>query len=326
MIARHLGNIWNMIRQIDPDEVHDAVRQPVTLLVLGGADSPVDKLAAILRRDEDRPPNEDASVVQTGRLDSWARDGLSADLVIALDLKPSEIPGAGDSRPVVFVTTRPGQVIVAPNAEHVRLTSLDAEGVRALLAPVIVRQLGDQAIAAARRLPILRPAYGEWLIDETSRANALYAFSTGVAEVVPALNIPLNVADMIVLTKNQLVMVYKLAMAAGRPQSPRAVIRELLGVIGAGFMWRQIARELVGLIPVVGLVPKVAVAYGGTYAVGETVQTYLFEGTVPARDQLQRLYQDAAQRGRDLAESLVARGRSARLSPNTHDTEIRPNA
>lgn len=325
MIVRQLGNVWNMVRQINPNELHTAAKQPVTLLLLGRADSPVDKLAAILRRDESPAAGDAASVVQTARLDASPHAGSSANLLLALDVKPSEIPGVGDSQSVVFVTTRPGQVIVAPDAEHVHLATVDADSVRALLAPAIVRQLDQQALAAARRLPVLRPAYADWLINATSRANAMYAFSTGVAEVVPALNIPLNVADMLVLTKNQLAMVYKLALAAGRPESPAAVIRELMGVIGAGFMWRQISRELVGLIPVVGLVPKVAVAYGGTYAVGEAAQSYLIEGAVPASDQLQRLYRQAAQRGRDLAESLIDRGRSARLSPDSNDTEIRSN-
>jgi uncharacterized protein (DUF697 family) len=321
VIARQLGNIWNMVRQINPDEVHAAVRQPVTLLVLGRADSPAEKLAAILRRSEIAPQDGSASAVQTSRPDARSRDLKAADLIIAVDVKPHTV-GATDGRgPVVFVSTRAGQVIVAPEAEHVTLTTIDEESLRTLLAPAIVRQLDEQAIAAVRRLPILRPAYGEWLINETSRGNALYALSTGMAETVPALNIPLNLADMMVLTKNQLVMVYKLAMAAGRPESPRAVIRELLGVIGAGFMWRQVARELVGLIPVIGIIPKIAVAYGGTYAVGQAAQTYLFEGQAPAQDQLQRLYQEAVQRGRSFAESLMAR-----RNHNKHDTEIHPNA
>ena len=174
-----------------------------------------------------------------------------------------------------------------------------------MLAPLAVQQLGDRALSAARRLPILRGAYGDWLLNETSRANAIYAFSTGVAETIPGLDIPLNVADIVVLTKNQLAMVYKLALAAGQPKSPVAVIGELLGVIGVGFLCRQIARELVGLIPVVGIVPKVAVAYAGTYAVGQAAQAYLIEGKVPATEQLRALYTEAIERGRMLAQSLV---------------------
>ncbi|MFQ5596272.1 MAG: hypothetical protein ACE5HA_19185, partial [Anaerolineae bacterium] len=192
-----------------------------------------------------------------------------------------------------------------PAIQQASLPAIDREHVEKILSPIIVRQLGESALAAARRLPILREAYGDWLLDETARANAIYAFSTGIAETVPVLNIPLNMADIVILTKNQLIMVYKLALAAGRPTSPVAVIGELVGVIGAGFLWRQIAREMVGLIPIVGIVPKIAVAYAGTYAVGQAAQAYLIEGQVPGSEQLKSLYIRAMDRGRELAQSLV---------------------
>jgi hypothetical protein len=42
-------------------------------------------------------------------------------------------------------------------------------------------------------------------------------------------------------------------------------------MLGGGLVFRQLARQLVGLIPVVGIVPKVAVAYGGTCMIGRAV-------------------------------------------------------
>ena len=40
----------------------------------------------------------------------------------------------------------------------------------------------------------------------------------------------------------------------------------------------QVARQLVGLIPVVGIAPKVAVAYGGTWAIGQAVVLWATTG------------------------------------------------
>ena len=48
-------------------------------------------------------------------------------------------------------------------------------------------------IALARQFPALRRLLFDQVIDETSRANASYAFSTGLAEIVPILDIPLNI-------------------------------------------------------------------------------------------------------------------------------------
>jgi hypothetical protein len=60
----------------------------------------------------------------------------------------------------------------------------------------------EMRLALARHLvPLREPLFAE-LIEETARTNAMYALTTGLAEVVPVLDVPLNVADIVVLTKN----------------------------------------------------------------------------------------------------------------------------
>ena len=81
----------------------------------------------------------------------------------------------------------------------------------------------------------------------------------------------MTIGDVVVLTKNQLVMSYKIALAAGRSGRPRDLVGEIIGVLGGGLLFRQVARQLIGLVPVIGIVPKVAVAYGGTWAIGRAV-------------------------------------------------------
>ena len=46
------------------------------------------------------------------------------------------------------------------------------------------------------------------------------------------------------------------------------------GVVGAGFGFRAVARELLDLVPVAGWAVKGAIAYAGTQAIGEAAVRY----------------------------------------------------
>ena len=78
---------------------------------------------------------------------------------------------------------------------------------------------------------------------------------------------------MPVLTLNQVRLVLRIALAYGE-EVDKARAAELLGVVGAGFGFRAVARELLDLIPVAGWVVKGGVAYAGTKAVGEAAVRY----------------------------------------------------
>jgi uncharacterized protein (DUF697 family) len=181
-------------------------------------------------------------------------------------------------------------------------------------------------VAVARQLPPLRPLIAHRLVEETSRANGVYATTTAVGEVIPGLNIALTAADMIVLTKNQLVMAYKTALAAGKEGRPMDVMGEVVGVVGGGFLFRQLARELVGLVPVVGAIPKIAVAYAGTWVMGRTVTLWALEGHKLNPSDARRFYDEALARGRQLAENLLEKvrreERAALPTPASNGTEL----
>lgn len=183
---------------------------------------------------------------------------------------------------------------------------LTPETVQQVLVPEILRVLSPTLrLAVGKQLPVFRPAVIRGLVETSARANAIYAASTGVAEIVPVLNIPLNVADTVVLSKNQLVMAYKVALAAGRTGRPQEVLLELIGVLGGGLLFRQVARGLVGLIPVWGIVPKVAVAYAGTQVIGTAASLWATEGRTVSAAELRDLYAGALTHGRKVAASLL---------------------
>jgi uncharacterized protein (DUF697 family) len=79
--------------------------------------------------------------------------------------------------------------------------------------------------------------------------------------------------DLPVLTLNQIRLVLRIALAYGQELDNRRAV-ELLGVVGAGFGMRTVARELLDLVPVAGWALKGAIAYAGTKAVGEAAVRY----------------------------------------------------
>jgi uncharacterized protein (DUF697 family) len=124
------------------------------------------------------------------------------------------------------------------------------------IATAIARALGEQGIALAARLPMLRAAVCEHLIDKCARKNGAIA----AAVFVPGVDLPL-------LTMNQIRLVLRIALAYGEElDQSRAV--EIVGVVGAGYGFRMLAREALDFVPVVGWAVKGAVAFGGTRAIG----------------------------------------------------------
>jgi uncharacterized protein (DUF697 family) len=186
-------------------------------------------------------------------------------------------------------------------------SAIDPESLAQSFVPRVMDALKESRLALARHYPLFRIAFARELISDTSFANASYALGTGFAEMVPVLDIPFNVADIVILTKNQALMAYKLGLALGLPIRWQAHVAELGSVVGAGFVWRQIARELVGLIPVWGIVPKVAVAYAGTYAVGEAIVYRYQTGHKMSGRGMRELYADALTRGKLIAQEIVTR-------------------
>jgi uncharacterized protein (DUF697 family) len=138
--------------------------------------------------------------------------------------------------------------------------------------------------------------------------NATYAAGTGLAEMVPGLGIPFAVADVIILTKNQVVMSYKIGLVMGETGTLRETLPKIAGVVGAGFMWRQVARELVAFIPF-GIVLKVAIAYAGTYVTGQAVYHFYATGEKLQGKDLRLLFDEAMVRGKETATHLVERMR-----------------
>jgi uncharacterized protein (DUF697 family) len=165
----------------------------------------------------------------------------------------------------------------------------------------------EMHLALGRQLPLFRVNIARKLISDTCYNNAAYALGSGLAEVVPALNLPLNVADMIVLTKSQAFLAYRMGLLVGFSTAWQDYLAEFGSVVGSGFLWRQLARSLVGLIPVWGIVPKVAVAYAGTFVVGNSILQWYLTGRHLNPRQIRALYRQALAQGKQTAQQISKR-------------------
>jgi uncharacterized protein (DUF697 family) len=141
-------------------------------------------------------------------------------------------------------------------------------------------------------------------------------FPTGLAEINIFFDLPLNITDMVMLTKNQALMAYKIALSFDLPSDWHETIPKLTTVVNAAFLWRLIARQLVGLIPVFGIIPKVAVSYAGTYTVGHAIHQWCANNEKVNAQTLRSAFNQALKRGREVARTLVARNKS-RLIDNS---------
>ncbi len=266
--------IASLVRGMSIEAIEEAVRQPPQMLFVSN-DSNAAEIAGDLTGVRGTPS------VQTTTLDNLPRDLEQFDVIVVHNPATNADfvrirQAAGRNGHLVFDT--------GPNIDpesHDALRTRISEGV------------GDGAVAIGRWYPAFRSAATNAVISDTSRTNAQFALVANVPAVIPVIGSLVSAgADMIILTKNQLTMAIKIAAIHGKPLSDRkAIFRDLTPVIGAGFIWRTLAREGASFLPLAaGTIPKVAVAYSGTFAIGKAIDTYYRIGKAPTDNQIIEYY------------------------------------
>lgn len=327
-LPTELGPLWRTFSEIDISTIREEAERTPRLALIGRDD----KTSAFQRLLQHGPRSAEQLVtaIPTYHLPLEAAD-LAAlagyDLRIVL-LDEPEQASRGDLRsllahPAPILLVQPPSHFVAisvdasvggqaaANVRSVACSLDDPKAVKEDLLPAILQLLPDHELAAGRAFPGLRPAAAHKLIQKTSKVNAGYAAGTGLAEMVPGLGIPFAMADIVILTKNQVLMSYRLGMLMGETGTLAEILPKVAGVVGAGFLWRQVARELVGFLPL-GVVLKTAVAYAGTYATGQAVYQYFVTGEKLRKQDLRQLFDDAMARGREVAADTVQQVRAKR--------------
>ncbi len=315
MSSLKLANLWRVISDVDIERIRATARTPFELLVVAEDDALAQRVRAGLGAVPGGGVHPYVSVTDPESLRTRPTTPLVVVLASASPELSVRMKGADEHciranwpRVTVIVGTDDPAAAARRVAEQARVAVMDVmDAPRRLLSAIVARIEGDARLSIAAALPLFRQTVAEAIVDETAKANASFAVTTSLAETIPILTAPASLGDMIVLTKNQLIMGYKIALAAGHDGQPRAMIAEIFGVVGAGFLFRQAARQLVGLIPVVGLVPKVAVAYAGTYAVGRALTAWALGGADVTAESLSRYTTEGLDRGRLIAQQQLAK-------------------
>ncbi|MDW8053426.1 MAG: hypothetical protein RMJ86_02620 [Anaerolineae bacterium] len=326
-----VGAILNTLREVDVRPMRAAAERPF-LLVFASRDVPLaEHLAALMYRGErfDLHPAWRAAVA----VPLEATHALSRADVVVLVTAPEYLAEAQRVRQALAAANTPTLIAVVVAAQSVPPEADvvlplingvldDAEAQHRIVQAVRDLRAVDE-LALARHLPAFRSTVVHALIDEVAIANAAYTFGSGALEINPITGVPLNVADIVVLTKNQAILAYKIALAMGLPSDFKHVMPQIAGVVGVGFLWRQAARALVGLLPGLGILPKVAVAFAGTYVVGEAVYRWCATGERLSAEALQRIYVGALSRAREVFARLRRRSPRAAKSGTVLPREVR---
>jgi hypothetical protein len=83
-------------------------------------------------------------------------------------------------------------------------------------------------------------------------------------------------------------------------------LQEVLPVVGAGLVWRTVARQATTWLPfAAGTIPKLFIAYVGTVAVGRAAEFYYRTGMKPTRSQMDQFVLQAAEMLRGLNLPVV---------------------
>ena len=318
-----LSNFWNTVKEVDLRPLRDQALRPVRIVLLGASGSGVQDLAARMVQDPSRPDLETLINLPILSLEQADQVGEADLLVLVIQAGEESDPqykeivqrwSQANRNVVVFFNyaqdTTPAASTAWLSWGQRRVVHGSVHNTRLLLdqfAAAVLDLLPDKHLSLGRHYPLFRVPAARRLINDTCVSNAAYSISTGVAEVVPVLGIPLYVTDMVVLTKNQAYLVYKLGLTLGMSTQWQDYIAEFGSVLGSGFIWRQVARSLIGLVPAWGIIPKVAVAYSGTYVAGNVVLQWYLTGRHVSRGQMKALYGQAFGRGKELAGRLTAR-------------------
>ncbi len=318
--------LFSLVRKgIDSRAVSAHVRKPFRFLLCGDPALVVAMRALLLSGHAEHVPLDAAACLETLRDGDTLTNPAEVRAVIFLGYAGDAAAARFDSLrvfkvPILAVTVDPGATPSGPPAppaagswaEYV-VTTIDRDALKERVFPHLVECSKAVEIAVGRRLPILREHVAAKLTRDAANAALKVALASAVVDHIPLVGVVLgafaSAGDMVAITGIQVMLMLHIEAAYGRDPDVQRTW-QLLPVIGGGFGWRTLARELVGFVPVAGIAIKGAIAYAGTIVVGEGVTFFQEHGKHMSKGQAAQLYE------RTKAEALrFARGLVGRLRP-----------
>lgn len=228
--------VWSVIRELSLDEIREQALTPPSLLVFSDHRDTAERIAATVtgvefsgyitfrRLDEGNLPIEGFDAVIIYDPDARAESKALLDRIRSSTAKIGAAP---------FLSTDPD----------------DRRAVRQIRAKLISGN-PDRVVSLGRYFPGFRQAAIKQVNDETSLANAQFSLLSNIPTVIPLFGSIATVgADFFILTKNQLLLIFKIAAIHGEDlHDSQRIFREMVPVVGAGFFWRTVAREAAALV------------------------------------------------------------------------------
>jgi len=196
------------------------------------------------------------------------------------------------------------------NPGRYSLADLNSHELHRFVLPDVVDVCGDADVALAAALPIFRPTVAAKLTVDCAITSLKVAGASALADHVPVVGLVLggiaSAGDTIAITGLQMNMLLHIAAAYGR-KAELARLVELVPVVGGGYGWRALARELSGFIPVAGIAVKAAIAYAGTLVVGQAAAHYYETGSPMGTEKVSALYREAVERAKNVVVDVAQR-------------------
>lgn len=297
--GRTLSHIWNAFRQLNPKNVASESERAIMVGVVGPLDLLRETAQFLLGEDPgayDRVG--DILILLPTPLESTVYALLPRfDIVLRSSDYKDSLPGVASERAFSFSS----------------VDELPAVMKLVLREP----SLSYAHLPLARALPAFRSEVALDTVQSVSIENAIFVASTSLGNIVPNPLQPLasvaeSLGDIVVLTANQLRMLFRLAAVYGQKLGFRDQAPEIASILGAAVGWRSLAREAAGALPfAAGVVPKAAIAFGGTWALGDALVYYYTTGKRLTKEEMKDRFDAACEKGKAAAEGIVARLRES---------------
>jgi uncharacterized protein (DUF697 family) len=323
-MATATGEILKLVRKgIDVRALQAHTRKPFRFYLCGDP-----ALVAAMRSlllsgyDESVPP--DAAACLETIVPGMAQLTLMREARAVLFLgRRGDVAGAdfGSLRalqlPIFAITVDEDAPAAGPNspplpgtAGEYTVNAISKEALRGRVFAHLIERCKGVEIAVGRRLPVMRETVAAKLTRDAANNALKVALASAVVDHIPVFGLVLgafaSAGDMVAITGIQMMLLLHIEAAYGRdPDLQR--LWQLLPVVGGGFGWRMLARELSGFIPVAGIAIKGAIAYAGTIVVGEGVTFYYEHGRHMSAGQASSIYESTKKEAMDFARELVTR-------------------
>jgi uncharacterized protein (DUF697 family) len=258
-------------------EAEESMEEPLHVMIC--VDTKCPRWLALALRDAFMPERD-------ARVDVCVLDGhpvvKNVDVgIIASGGSESLVRGAIRS----FAGARQHVIVVAETSLDIPETHLPAK-LGQFIADVVASEHGplydrlanalldstEKDVSCAANFAFCRDVATARLVSRVAARNAVM----GVADFIPGAGMPL-------MTMNQINMGFDIAATYGRGLSlGRAP--EVAVIVAAGLLYREAAHLLMRIMPRMGLITKIFVAYGGTLVTGRLLASHFVQG-LPESDE-----------------------------------------